>query len=451
MLSIRYNAKREAISVKFTDQKVSYFSGTELIVAKPKDLNRRKSVLLAREIIKLAKQYRIKKLDINPQDLTNNEQRITNNDLGELLAVNFEMANYEYNDHKTKPPEGWSYVEEINFNKKIEGIERGQIIGEEVNKCRSLANTPPGLMTPTVLAEKAKEAVKGTEVKVKILGVAEMKKLGMGGVLGVASGSTEEPRFIVMEYKPASPLSVRGTEGVIVLVGKGVTFDSGGLNIKPSDHIYEMHMDMSGGAAVIHAIAAAAKLGIKRNIVGLIPAVENMPSGSSYHPGDVLKTMSGATIEVLNTDAEGRVILADALEYAKRYNPSLVVDVATLTGAAQVALGNQASAIFSKDDKLIERVRAWGEESGDFVWPLPLWDEYEENIKGTFGDWANIGKKRGSGGAIDGAIFLYQFAKKYPWLHIDMAPRMTANEGEHLAKGAAGAPVRLLIKMLEAF
>src|SRR3989338_4656923 len=275
-----------------------------------------------------------------------------------------------------------------------------------------------------------------------------MKKLGMGGVLGVASGSTEEPRFIVMEYKPASPLSVRGTEGVIVLVGKGVTFDSGGLNIKPSDHIYEMHMDMSGGAAVIHAIAAAAKLGIKRNIVGLIPAVENMPSGSRYHPGDVLKTMSGQTIEVLNTDAEGRVILADALTYAEQYKPKLVVDVATLTGAAKVALGQQASAIFSKDEKILKQVQELGEQSGDYVWPLPLWDEYEQEIKGTFGDWANIGKKRGSGGAIDGAIFLYQFAKKYPWLHIDMAPRMTANDSEYLAKGAAGAPVRLLIKLL---
>ena len=439
MLSIKYSEKRKAKSVKVAlkEEKINYFTGSELVVGvgKKSELTQRKRVLIARQVITLAKQYRIKSLNINPDDFG-----LT----GEQLAVNFEMANYEYNDHKTAPPEGWSYVEEINLSAATAGIERGQIIGGEINKCRSLANMPPGLMTPTVLAKKAKEAAKGTKVNVKILDRNDMKILKMEAILGVAQGSSEEPKFIIMEYRGSD----RSTAPV-VLVGKGVTFDSGGLNIKPSDHIYEMHMDMSGGAAVIHAIAAAAKLGVKRNIIGLIPAVENMPSGSSYHPGDVLKTMSGQTIEVLNTDAEGRVILADALTYAEQYKPQLVVDVATLTGAAQVALGQQASAIFSKDEKILKQVQELGEQSGDYVWPLPLWDEYEQEIKGTFGDWANIGKKRGSGGAIDGAIFLYQFAKKYPWLHIDMAPRMTANDSEYLAKGAAGAPVRLLIKLLE--
>ena len=210
-----------------------------------------------------------------------------------------------------------------------------------------------------------------------------------------------------------------------------------------------MHMDMSGGAAVIHTIALAARLKIKKNIVGLVPAVENMPSGSSYRPGDILRTMSGKTIEVLNTDAEGRIILADALTYAKKYNPRLVVDVATLTGAAMAALGQRASAIFSRDEKLLRNFAAFGEQSGDYVWPLPLWDEYESEIKGTFGDVANIGKTR-YGGAITGAMFLYQFAKDLncPWVHIDIAPRMTAVEGEYLSKGAAGAPIRLLIKFL---
>ena len=210
----------------------------------------------------------------------------------------------------------------------------------------------------------------------------------------------------------------------------------------------DMHMDMSGAAAVISTLGLAGKLKLKKNIVGLIPAVENMPSGSSYRPGDVLKTMSGKTIEVLNTDAEGRIILADALSYAKKYNPRLVVDVATLTGAALVALGQRASALFTKDEKLEKLFRELGEESGDYLWPLPLWDEYEDEIKGTFGDWANIGKNR-YGGAITGAMFLYQFAKDFPWVHLDIAPRMTSIEGEYLAKGAAGAPVRLLIKVLE--
>jgi leucyl aminopeptidase len=209
-------------------------------------------------------------------------------------------------------------------------------------------------------------------------------------------------------------------------------------------------MDMSGGAAVIHALALAARLKLKKNIVGLVPAVENMPSGSSYRPGDVLKSMSGKTIEVLNTDAEGRIILADALTYAKRYNPRLVVDVATLTGAAVVALGERASALFTRDPKLEAKFREWGELSGDFVWPLPLWEEYEQEIKGTFGDWANVGSTRW-GGAITAAVFLAQFAEGYPWVHLDIAPRMTALPDEYLSKGAAGAPVRLLIRMLEEF
>ena len=248
-----------------------------------------------------------------------------------------------------------------------------------------------------------------------------------------------------MEYTGGEP-----DEQPIVLVGKGVTFDTGGLNLKPSNAIYEMHMDMSGGAAVIHSIVLAARLKLKKNVVALIPAAENMVSGSSYHPGDVLKGMSGKTIEILNTDAEGRVILSDALTYAKRYKPRLVVDVATLTGAAMVALGQRASAIFTRDPELENRFRALGEATGDYVWPMPLWDEYEAEIKGTFGDWANLGKNS-YGGAITGAMFLYQFAKDYPWVHIDMAPRMTSTDGDNLARGAAGEPVRLLLRLLETF
>ena len=272
-----------------------------------------------------------------------------------------------------------------------------------------------------------------------------MKILKMGGVLGVAQGSSEEPKFIVMEYSGGGK-----KDKPFVLVGKGVTFDSGGLNLKPSQHIYEMHMDMSGGSAVINTIALAARLKLKRNVIALVPAVENMPSGSSYRPGDLLRTMSGKTIEVLDTDAEGRVILSDALTYAEQYQPKLVVDVATLTGAAAVALGQRASGIFTKDEKLARLAQELGEEAGDYVWPLPLWDEFEDEIKGTFGDWANVGRTR-YGGASTGAIFLYQFAKNYPWLHIDIAPTMTSIDGQFLAKGATGVPVRLLLKLLEQF
>jgi leucyl aminopeptidase len=238
-----------------------------------------------------------------------------------------------------------------------------------------------------------------------------------------------------------------------VLAGKGVTFDSGGLNLKPSNGIYEMHMDMSGAAAVIHAVALAARLKLPQPVVGLIPSVENMPGNNAYRPGDILKSLSGKTIEVLNTDAEGRLILADALTYAKRFKPAVVLDIATLTGAAITALGLHASAVLTRDNALAERIARDGEASGDYVWRLPLWDEYEDGVKGTFADIANAapsGAGRG-GGTIEGGMFLWQFAKELdcPWAHLDIAPRMTAAHGDELAKGAAGAPVRLLLRFIE--
>ncbi len=376
----------------------------------------------------------------------------------ESLAASALMANFEFVKYKTPPEGGFSFVKEIEVihgpNKTIEaGLRRGATIGEEVNECRELSNTPGGDMTPRVLASHAAHISEGTLIKTTILDEKEMKKMGMGGVLGVSRGSSEPPRFIVMEYAGG-----KKSEKPIVLVGKGVTFDTGGLNLKPSNSIYEMHMDMSGGAAVIHALRAAARLKIKKNIVALVPAVENMPSGSSYRPGDVLRAMSGKTIEVLNTDAEGRIILADALSYAKKYNPSVVIDVATLTGAAVVALGQRYSALFATDKKLEATLRRIGGETGDAVWPLPLSADYEEDIKGTFGDVANSEKTR-YGGAITAAVFLWQFVKdssagsisknSYPWAHLDIAPRMTSIEGEYLAKGAAGAPVRLLVRFIE--
>lgn len=209
-----------------------------------------------------------------------------------------------------------------------------------------------------------------------------------------------------------------------------------------------MHMDMSGGAAVIHGIAALARLNLPINVVGIIPAVENMPSGSSYRPGDLLKTMSGKTIEVLNTDAEGRVILSDALYYgATKYKPGLIIDFATLTGAAHVALGSYSSAIFTNKEGLQEKLVEMGKRSGDYVWPFPLWDEYLNEIKGTFGDIANIGKGDRYGGAIHGAKFLEQFVDNTPWAHVDIAPRMTTIESEYLSKGASGVGVRYIVEL----
>ncbi|MGB5018108.1 MAG: leucyl aminopeptidase [Candidatus Moraniibacteriota bacterium] len=425
-------------------------------VPEPEKIQRRKLILLARRIIATAKAKNYESLIIDPKIFSFENVSLFDQELGELVATNFLMANYSFTELLTTPKEGFPQVKEILFENATkefgEGVKRGTIIGEEVNACRRLANLPGGDVTPETLANEAKKIAKQHALTVKILGVAEMKKLGMGGVLGVGKGSDFPSKFIILEYMnaPKSSASGQGKKGVgpVVLVGKGVTFDTGGINLKPSNSMVGMNMDMSGGSAVMHTVAAIARLKVKCNLVALVPAVENMPSGKSYRPGDVLRSMSGKTIEVGDTDAEGRVILADALTYASKYKPSLVIDVATLTGAAVVARGERASALFTTDEKLEKQFRELGELSGDFVWPLPLWEEYDEEIKGTVGDWSNIGKTR-YGGAITAAAFLRQFAVGYPWVHLDIAPRMTSIEGEFLAKGAAGTPVRLLVKLLE--
>lgn len=409
--------------------------------------NERKIPLVARRYVQYAKGERVSEL-ATPFDtsLGMKDKKAA----ASTFAANALMANFDFNKYKERPKSGWPEVKTIylaadkkDFPEIQKGIREGMIIGEEANGCRELANTPGGDMTPEKLSEAAKSAAKRTRMKVKILEEKDMRRLGMGGVLGVAKGSDEKPKFIILEYwggpKGQKPL---------VLVGKGVTFDTGGLNLKPDQYIYEMHMDMSGGATVIHGIAAMARLKLKINVVGLIPAVENMPSGSSYHPGDLLKTMSGKTIEVLNTDAEGRVILSDALYYGtSKYKPGLMVDFATLTGAAHVALGNYCSAIFTNREKLQEKFIEIGRKSGDYVWPLPLWDEYLTEIKGTFGDLANAGKGDRYGGAIQGAKFLEQFIGNTPWAHLDIAPKMTTVEGEYLSKGASGVGVRYIAEL----
>ncbi|MBA3789066.1 leucyl aminopeptidase [Patescibacteria group bacterium] len=422
------------------------------------EITRRKFVLLCRSIVQIAKQNNIKKIalqfDRTPQILKG-LKGISPEELSSIAAQNFEMANFEFNTFKTKPKGGWNMVEEILIcGKSMKSLEdaakRGQVIGQEVNACRELANTPGGDMSPRMLAQAAKDAVKGIKsVTVRTLGEAEMEKLGMGALLGVGYGSSEESTFTIMEYKGGE------TSKPIVLAGKGITFDSGGLNLKPSAHIYEMHMDMSGAAAVIHAVALAAKLGMKKNVIGLIPSAENMPGNDATRPGDVLKSLSGKTIEVLNTDAEGRLILADAITYAKRFKPSVVIDVATLTGAAIGALGLYASGLLTRDDKLAAQLSELGETSGDYLWRLPMWDEYEPLVQGTFADVTNSSIQPGGkyGGAIEGGMFLWQFAKELecPWAHLDIAPRMTAAPGDELAKGAAGAPVRLLLSFIESW
>lgn len=428
----------------------------------------RKLPLVARRLVQYAKKERIKEFacplplfDDNaaPQDATRPVRdgsalrALTVSHGARIFTTNALMAEFEYHFYKTTPKEGWPSVTQIHLGVDIstladakKGATEGMIIGEETNACRRLANTPGGDMTPQVLAEEAITVAKRYGIKVRVLDETAMKALGMGAVLGVAAGSLEKPKFIILEY-----LKGPQKQKPLVLAGKGVTFDSGGVNIKPEAYMYEMHMDMSGGAAVIHGLAAIARLKLPLNIIGLVPAVENMPSGSSYRPGDLLKSLSGKTIEVLNTDAEGRVILADALTYALRYKPGFIVDIATLTGAAHVALGNYCSAVFSNREKLLPALVQIGADSGDYLWPLPLWDEYLADIKGVFGDFANTGRQDRYGGAIHGAKFLEQFVDKTPWAHLDIAPKMTTLDSEYLAKGASGVGVRYIVELAKAY
>ena len=302
-------------------------------------------------------------------------------------------------------------------------------------------------MTPQVLAKAAKQAVTGLPVTVRTLGVPELKRLKMGALLAVGRGSDTPPTFTIMEYKG-------GAGKPIVLAGKGITFDSGGLNLKSGDG-HEMHMDMSGAASIIHAVALAARLKSKKHVIGLIPAAENMPSGGALRPHDIITSLSGKTIEVINTDAEGRLVLADALTYAKRFSPSVVLDTATLTGGSLSALGMHASALLTRDEDLAVQLLSLSETSGDYLWRLPMWDEYEDSVRSIFADVANS-QSGGAGryaSATNGVMFLWQFAKELdcPWAHLDIAPRMTSTKGDELAKGAAGEPVRLLYAFIESW
>ncbi len=449
------NPEKGAVTIEFIEGSLNRFDGKTFSIGygSKKSLTRRRFVLFTRKIVSLSKQNRLKTISVDFKSLKSLAPNdFSDFEVGKIAAISFVMANYEHTKYKRTPKEGFASVEVVclpNISKEgIDGAKRGHWTAEEVNACRELANTPGGDLTPKQFSALVKKTITGPNTKVTVLGRKEMEKLGMGGVVGIGKGSDNEPQFVAVEYWGAAK-----SQKPVVLVGKGVTFDSGGLNLKPGDHMYEMHMDMSGGAAVLHTVALAVKLKLKANVVGLIPTVENMPGQNAVRPGDQLKSMSGRYIEVLNTDAEGRVILADGITYAKKYNPAVVVDVATLTGAALTALGTQCSAIMSNDQKLEDTLRELGEESGDYVWPFPAWEEYEDMTKGMFGDVPNISTDGNSryGGVIAGGMFLREFAKDLdcPWAHIDMAPRMTSTSGEHLAKGAAGAPVRLLLVLVE--
>ncbi|TNE77266.1 MAG: leucyl aminopeptidase [Gammaproteobacteria bacterium] len=366
--------------------------------------------------------------------------------LARQLARRLGEASYLFNPFKSadKKPSTLKKVSLLQPTRKgLEAIKHSLLLGDAIaggiNRARELGDLPGNICTPSYLASQAKSlAGKHSNMACKVLNEKQMQDLGMGSLLSVTAGTAQPAKLIVLEYKGGK----RGDKPV-ALVGKGVTFDSGGISLKPGAGMDEMKYDMCGAASVLGTLSAAADSQLPLNVVGIIPTVENMPSGSATKPGDIVTSMSGQTIEILNTDAEGRLILCDALTYAGRFKPSVVVDIATLTGACVMALGSHASGLLSNDDELAGQLENAGAISGDRVWRLPLWQEYDKQLKSNFADMANIGGREA--GTITAACFLARFTKNYRWAHLDIAGTAW-NSGTN--KGATGRPVPLLMQFL---
>ena len=370
-------------------------------------------------------------------------------ELAESFVTGLLLGVYQFNEFKTLEREKIKEIGEvILLEEKDEeikligdGVRKGQIISEAVYMARDLVNGPSNQVTPTVLAEKAQQIAKDYGMEIQVFEVSQAEALGMGAFVAVAKGSQEPGKFIVLEYNKGKGLDT------IALVGKGITFDSGGISIKPSENMDRMKDDMSGAATVLATMQVASKLQLPFHLVGIMPATENLPSGKAYKPGDILKTLSGQTVEVISTDAEGRLILSDALTYSLRYQPKAIIDLATLTGACVIALGDFVIGLFGSNESLLKRIEEASSKTGEKVWRLPLWDEYFEYLKSDAADFRNVGTR--AAGAIIGAIFLSKFVEKVPWVHLDIAgPASIEKERPYIPRGGTGAGVRLLIQLL---
>ena len=372
---------------------------------------------------------------------------VTPEDAAQVMAEGVVLASYDGGSYKTgENRRVWLAAVQLRVGAASPGIdaamERGRVLGESTNLARALSNEPSNTLTPTVFAERARSLATEAGLAVEVLDEARIAQLKMGLLLGVARGSAEPPRLVVLRHEPAN--AVAGP--VLGLIGKGITFDTGGISIKPADNMDKMKDDMSGGAAVLCAMAAISRLHAPVRCVAVIPLTENMPGGKAVKPGDVLTSAEGKTVEVLNTDAEGRLILGDALWYARQLGATHLVDVATLTGACVVALGRYASGLFGRPDAWRDRVQRASERAGDRSWPLPLFDDYFDLFKSEIADFANTGGR--AGGAITGALFIKQFAGDLPWVHLDIAGTAWAEESKpYQPKGATGVAVRTLAEL----
>jgi len=360
------------------------------------------------------------------------------------------LGNYQFNAYRSDGASGKDVesmtilaAQKPQLRQLSEGIRRGVATAEATVFVRDLCNHPSNVMTPTKIAQEAKAIAKETGISLKILEQKDMEELGMGALLGVARGSHEPPKFIILEYRGARKKEDRP----VVFVGKTITFDTGGISLKPAENMEHMKADMTGGAEVLAATRAAARLKLPLNLVSILPATENMPGGRAMKPGDIVKTLSGKTVEVQNTDAEGRLILSDGLAYAARYKPAALIDIATLTGACVVALGQFAIGLFGTETKLKDAIRKAGLRAGERVWEMPLWEEYFEQLKSDVADMRNIGGR--GGGMITAALFLSKFVGDWPWVHLDIASTdWSERERAYIPKGPTGIGTRLLIQYL---
>ncbi len=366
----------------------------------------------------------------------------------QAIAEGSILGLYTFRRHITKEPEAGEVEElliverdESKLSQLEKGCATGRVMAEATNFARDMINEPANFMTPSHMAQVAKKVAAEYNLECQVLEREQMQELGMGALLGVAQGSREEPKFILLQYKGDT-----SSQKTLGLIGKGITFDSGGISIKPSQDMAEMKGDMAGGATVMAALRGIAELKPKTNVTALIPATENLPGGAALKPGDVLKAMNGKTIEIISTDAEGRLILADALSYARKLGLSPLVDVATLTGACRVALGDVTTGAFTNNQELLDKVIKGGEEAGEKLWPMPMYEEYKEQNKSEVADIKNAGGRYG--GAITAAQFLSEFSEETPWVHLDIAGTSHSDkEKGYLVKGATGVGVRTLVHL----
>jgi leucyl aminopeptidase len=360
------------------------------------------------------------------------------------LATGTILAAYRFDRFKSESDDDGPRLESLTLLGPAEltdAVETARVAAEAQNRARDLQNTPANVATPSFLAARAEEIAAGSEsLSVEILGRPELEQKGMGGLLAVSQGSAEEPKMIVLRY------SGGGSAPTLGLIGKGVTFDTGGISLKPGAGMQEMKMDMSGAAAVLETVAAIAELDLPLDLVAVVPSTENMPSGAAIKPGDVITQYNGKTVEVNNTDAEGRLILADALAFAAELGAERLVDIATLTGAVEIALGSTYAGLVANDDGLAAAVARAAEETGELAWRLPLHPEYKELMKGTVADLSNLGKKR-KAGTITAASFLEEFVGETPWAHLDIAGSAWDVGREYVGNGANGFGVRLLVEL----